>query len=189
MGPRVLNSAGQGDRRPFGQGGGAEINLVVGQLSADPGIEGAVVLGLRKREARRRKSARKHAGECASRDVHGQSLPVEACFRLSNPYSGRCTTRYCSCQLRPFGGFATMDQDDENERRSVMEESASRRRFLQDMTALGAASGVSAALGATSAGAQESLQMAQAQPASPSMLAADNARPLPRIQLLIGPGT
>jgi L-asparaginase len=70
-----------------------------------------------------------------------------------------------------------------------MEKSASRRRFLQGMTALGAASGVSAALGATSAGAQESLQIAQAQPASPSMLAADNARPLPRIQLLIGPGT
>jgi len=45
-----------------------------------------------------------------------------------------------------------------------MEKSASRRRFLQDMTALGAVSGVSAALGATSAGAQESLQIAQAQP-------------------------
>jgi hypothetical protein len=34
-----------------------------------------------------------------------------------------------------------------------MEKSASRRRFLQDMTALGAAGGVSAALGATSASA------------------------------------
>src|SRR5882724_13370766 len=70
-----------------------------------------------------------------------------------------------------------------------METSASRRRFLQDMTALGAASGVSAALGATSAGAQESLQIAQALPASPPARSADNARPLPRIQLLIGPGT
>jgi L-asparaginase len=70
-----------------------------------------------------------------------------------------------------------------------MEKSASRRRFLQDMTALGAASGVSAALGATSAGAQESLLIAQAQPASPPARSADNARPLPRIQLLIGPGT
>jgi L-asparaginase len=70
-----------------------------------------------------------------------------------------------------------------------MEKSASRRRFLQDMTALGAVSGVSAALGATSAGAQESLQIAQAQPASPAARSADNARPLPRIQLLIGPGT
>jgi L-asparaginase len=72
---------------------------------------------------------------------------------------------------------------------SVMKKSASRRRFLQDMTALGAASGVSAALGATEAHAQQSLNLAQAQPASPSMLAANNARPLPRIQLLIGPGT
>jgi L-asparaginase type II len=70
-----------------------------------------------------------------------------------------------------------------------MDKSASRRRFLQDMTALGAASGVSAALGATGAGAQQSLQIAQAQPTSPSMLAADNARGLARIQLLIGPGT
>src|SRR5882672_6628327 len=70
-----------------------------------------------------------------------------------------------------------------------MEKSASRRRFLQDMTALGAVSGVSAALGATSAGAQESLQIAQAQPASPAARSADNARPLPRVHLLIGPGT
>jgi L-asparaginase type II len=70
-----------------------------------------------------------------------------------------------------------------------MKKSASRRRFLQDMTVLGAASGVSAALGATSAGAQQSLQMAQAQPASPSARSTDNARNLPRIQLLIGPGT
>ena len=70
-----------------------------------------------------------------------------------------------------------------------MDKSASRRRFLQDMTALGAATGASAALGATGAGAQQSLQIAQAQPTSPSMLAADNARGLARIQLLIGPGT
>jgi hypothetical protein len=67
-----------------------------------------------------------------------------------------------------------------------MEKSASRRRFLQDMTALGAASGVSAALGATSAAAEQSLTLAQAQPVSPP---AQNTRNLPRIQLMIGPGT
>jgi len=70
-----------------------------------------------------------------------------------------------------------------------MDKSESRRRFLQDMTALGAAGGVSAALGATSARAQQSLEVAQAQPSAPSMRAAENARNLPRIQLMIGPGT
>jgi L-asparaginase len=68
-----------------------------------------------------------------------------------------------------------------------MDKSASRRRFLQDMTALGAATGVSAAVGTTPARAQQST--AQAQPASPATRAADNARNLPRIQLMIGPGT
>jgi L-asparaginase len=68
-----------------------------------------------------------------------------------------------------------------------MDKSASRRRFLQDMTALGAATGVSAAVGTTRARAQQSI--AQAQPASPAMRDAANARNLPRIQLLIGPGT
>lgn len=67
-----------------------------------------------------------------------------------------------------------------------MDKSASRRRFLQDMTALGAASGVSAALSATSASAEQSLTVAQAQPAAPP---AQNARNLPRVQLMIGPGT
>jgi L-asparaginase len=70
-----------------------------------------------------------------------------------------------------------------------MDKSESRRRFLQDMTALGAAGGVSAALGATSARAQQSLEVAQAQPGSPAMRSADSARNLPRIQLMIGPGT
>jgi L-asparaginase len=70
-----------------------------------------------------------------------------------------------------------------------MDKSESRRRFLQDMTALGAAGGVSAALGATSARAQQSLEIAQAQPSAPSMRSAENARSLPRIQLMIGPGT
>src|SRR5262249_47304952 len=68
-----------------------------------------------------------------------------------------------------------------------MDKSASRRRFLLDMTALGAAGGMSAAAGTTSGRAQQS--MAQAQPAPPAMRAAENARILPRIQLLIGPGT
>src|SRR5262245_30323947 len=108
MRPCVLNSAGEGDRRPLGQCGGAEIHLVMGQLAADSGIEGAVVLALRKRQTRRDKSACKHAGECASSDVHGPVLPVEASFRLSNPYSGTCTTRNRLLQLRPVRGFATM---------------------------------------------------------------------------------
>jgi L-asparaginase len=70
-----------------------------------------------------------------------------------------------------------------------MNESASRRQFLQEMTALGAAGSVGAALGTTSAPAQQSFQIAQAQPASPSMRPADNGRNPPRIQLMIGPGT
>ena len=65
-----------------------------------------------------------------------------------------------------------------------MDISASRRQFLQNMTAIGAAGSVSVAVGADSTGAPKSL--AQAQPASP---AADGARGLPRIQLMIGPGT
>src|SRR5215468_2985347 len=67
-----------------------------------------------------------------------------------------------------------------------MEKSASRRRFLQDMTALGAASGASAALGATRVSADQPLTVAQAQPVSPSV---QGTRNLPRIQLMIGPGT
>src|SRR5262249_23883800 len=68
-----------------------------------------------------------------------------------------------------------------------MDESASPRQFLRTMTALGAAGGVSVALATDGAGAQQSL--AQAQPAAPATLAADGARGLPRIQLMIGPGT
>jgi hypothetical protein len=65
-----------------------------------------------------------------------------------------------------------------------MDESTNRRQFLQKMTALGAAGGVSVALAAEGAGSQQSL--AQAQPAVPGSLAADTARGLPRIQLMIG---
>ena len=54
-----------------------------------------------------------------------------------------------------------------------MEKSASRRQFLQDMTALGAAGGVTAALGAEGARAEQSTKIAQAQPAAPAMRAAD----------------
>jgi hypothetical protein len=53
--------------------------------------------------------------------------------------------------------------------------------------ALSAASGVSVVLAAEGAGAQQSL--AQALPAVPATLAADSARGLPRVQLMIGPGT
>lgn len=55
-----------------------------------------------------------------------------------------------------------------------MDESASRRHGLRNMTVLGAASGVSVALAADVAGAQQSL--AQAQPAVPARLTADSAR-------------
>src|SRR3954451_11464770 len=79
MRPCVLNSAGERDRRPLGQCRRAEIDLVVGQLSADAGIEGAVVLGLRERETRRGKCAREHTGERASSDDHGYSSLSKAC--------------------------------------------------------------------------------------------------------------
>ncbi len=77
---------------------------------------------------------------------------------------------------------------------------SSRRRFLKDMTALGAAGGVSAALGA-SAHAQEqhahaepdaqrlAQAQSQAQPQAGAAPAAVAARGLPRVHLLIGPGT
>jgi L-asparaginase type II len=67
-----------------------------------------------------------------------------------------------------------------------MDKSASRRQFLQDMTALGAAGGVSAALGAE-ARAQQPVVIAQAQP--PAVRAANQTGVLPRVQLMIGPGT
>jgi len=73
-----------------------------------------------------------------------------------------------------------------------MNGSASRRRFLQDMTALGAAGGVSAAFAARDAQAAGTRQMAQAQPAATPGRATDTtvARGgLPRVHLMIGPGT
>ena len=68
---------------------------------------------------------------------------------------------------------------------------ASRRRFLQDMTALGAAGGVSAALaaGAHAAGQPEGQRLAQAQPQPSAGPGAEASRGLPRVHLLIGPGT
>jgi L-asparaginase len=66
-----------------------------------------------------------------------------------------------------------------------MEES--RRRFLQDMTALGAIGGASAAFGAGEAEAQETGRLAQAQPAATPQ--PETPRPLPRVHLMIGPGT
>src|SRR5215467_5502134 len=73
-----------------------------------------------------------------------------------------------------------------------MARSASRRRFLKDMTALGAAGGVSAALAASvHAETQPDTQrrLAQAQPQLDAAPAAEAARGLPRVHLLIGPGT
>jgi L-asparaginase len=66
-----------------------------------------------------------------------------------------------------------------------MEES--RRRFLQDMTALGAVGGASAAFGAGEAQAQEASRLAQAQPAPTPQ--PEIPRALPRVHLMIGPGT
>ena len=66
-----------------------------------------------------------------------------------------------------------------------MEES--RRRFLQDMTALGAIGGASAAFGANEAQAQEASRLAQAQPAATPQ--PETPLPLPRVHLMIGPGT
>ncbi|MFL6799123.1 MAG: asparaginase [Xanthobacteraceae bacterium] len=61
-----------------------------------------------------------------------------------------------------------------------------RRRFIRDMTALGAIGGASAALASRDAGAQAP-RLAQAQPnATPQPNA---SRALPHIQLMIGPGT
>jgi L-asparaginase type II len=72
-----------------------------------------------------------------------------------------------------------------------MARSESRRRFLQDMTALGAAGGVSAALAASAhaEGQPAAQRVAQAQPQAGAAPAAEAARGLPRIHLLIGPGT
>ena len=70
--------------------------------------------------------------------------------------------------------------------------SASRRRFLKHMTALGAAGGVSAALAASAhADGQPDggRRLAQAQPQPSAAPAAEAARGLPRVHLLIGPGT
>jgi L-asparaginase len=75
-----------------------------------------------------------------------------------------------------------------------MDKSASRRRFLQHMTALSAFGSTSAGLAASDAGAAEPRQIAQAQPdaaAARQKGASETAgtRGLPRIQLMIGPGT
>src|ERR1044072_4967317 len=102
MWPCVLNSAREGDCRPLGQGGGTEIDLVVGQLSAHAGIKGAVVLGLRESETRRGQCARKHAGECASSDVHGYSSLSKLCFGLSNRYLGTCTSQRIAPSIAPI---------------------------------------------------------------------------------------
>lgn len=63
-----------------------------------------------------------------------------------------------------------------------------RRRFLHRMSALSAIGGASAAFGTNAADAQESNRLTQAQPSvtSPSEAA---PRPLPRVHLMVGPGT
>src|ERR1700730_17929838 len=71
----------------------------------------------------------------------------------------------------------------------VMENSASRRVFLQTVTALGAASGGSVALGTDTSHAQDALKTAQAQPIAPIPSPTDRRGGLSRVQLMIGPGT
>src|SRR5262249_61300004 len=75
-----------------------------------------------------------------------------------------------------------------------MDKSASRRSFLQHITALGALGSASTGLAASDARAAESRQTAQTQPgaaSAPQTGASETAgaRGLPRIQLMIGPGT
>ena len=70
-----------------------------------------------------------------------------------------------------------------------MENSASRRVFLQTVTAFGAASGASVALGTDTSHAQDALQTAQAQPIAPIPSPRDRRSGLSRVQLMIGPGT
>jgi L-asparaginase len=69
-----------------------------------------------------------------------------------------------------------------------MDAPATRRQFLQDMTALGAAGGITSAVGTEIANAQSS-NMAQAQSVAPGKNMAESAHGLPRIRLIIGPGT
>src|SRR6266576_1082540 len=78
-----------------------------------------------------------------------------------------------------------------NRRRSAMDEPASRRRFLRDITALGAAGSVSAAFAADNTHADEPRQVAQAQPGAtrPGPSNTTMAGGLPRIHLMSGPGT
>src|SRR5262249_39869010 len=74
----------------------------------------------------------------------------------------------------------------------AMARSESRRRFLKEMTALGAAGGVSAALAASAHAdglPDGQRRVAQAQPQAGAAPAGEAAPGLPRIQLLIGPGT
>src|SRR5712692_1297229 len=79
MGPGVLNPAGERDGCTFGQCGGGKIDLEVGELPADARIEGAVGLGLRERQARRRDRAGEQCGERAAIDDHDCSSLSKAC--------------------------------------------------------------------------------------------------------------
>jgi L-asparaginase len=70
-----------------------------------------------------------------------------------------------------------------------MENPASRRVFLQTVTALGAAGGASVALGTDTSHAQDAFQTAQAQPIAAIPSPRDRRGGLSRVQLMIGPGT
>jgi hypothetical protein len=70
-----------------------------------------------------------------------------------------------------------------------MENSASRRAFLQTVTALGAAGGASVALGTDTSHALDALKTVQAHPIAPIASPGDRRGGLSRVQLMIGPGT
>src|SRR5262245_50953398 len=119
---------------------------------------------------------------------------IEACpFCPNRPQKEQCDTTIMSAKLFQCGGAHILVVAT-RWRSTVMDKSASRRRFLQHMTALGAFGSTSAGLAASDAGAAEPRQIAQAQPdaaAARQKGASETAgtRGLPRIQLMIGPGT
>ena len=90
--PCVLDSSRQSDRCPLGQRRGVKIDVELGQLPSNAGIEGGPVPGLRKRHSRRGESAGKHCGKLAAIDNHDSRLPIEKFLSPSNARSANCTS-------------------------------------------------------------------------------------------------
>src|SRR5271156_6452271 len=95
MRPYVLDAARQRDRCALGQRRSAKIDLEVGQLPADAGIEGRIDLGLGERHARRGDSARQHRGKRAAIDGHDGSSLIERLLWPSNAWSENRTSGAC----------------------------------------------------------------------------------------------